>query len=191
MARSKKTSTQRLRPRSGRVLRTNAELAAWLFGLDRRRKLERLAHYERQTQVILGVPNDPRRRIAERLARLIPVAQGNLEREHPADWQMAEIERLGLAANTLVLGPPATHGGKFHPRRQKGELWRAIVEILRAEPPPLSWSRVMRAVVKRLPAAHLSVDPWRLTYGDGEEINQDSFKVLLSKVRKSLRQLTK
>jgi hypothetical protein len=190
MAKSKKIR-RRLRPPVRRILRTNSELAEWPSGLDRRRKLERLAHYERQSQVILGLPRDPRNRIAERLGPLIAAAKGNLERGHPADWQMAEIERLGLVANTMALGPLATLGHKFQSRPQKGLLWQAVAEVLPGEPPRLSWSHVMRRVVERLPKARLHPDAWRLTYGDGEEINRDFFRTLVSKVRASLRQPTK
>ena len=50
-------------PPTGRVLRSNTEIADWLFGLDRRRKLAYMTRVETDCADILRQPEtDPRRR---------------------------------------------------------------------------------------------------------------------------------
>jgi hypothetical protein len=123
-------------PPAGRVLRTNAEIADWLFRLDRRRKLARVARYEAACAEILRQPEtDPRRPYVDRMQRLLAAARGNLERGHPADWQMAEFEALGSRMNRLFLEPLARHAkimrqGK--PKRSFSAL-RRVLETYHAE----------------------------------------------------------
>jgi len=123
-------------PQGGRVLRTPGEIAGWLFRLDRRRKLARVARYEAACAEILRQPEtDPRRPHVDRLQRLLAVARGNLERGHPADWQMAELEALGSRMNRLLLEPLAAHGRDMRRGKPKGSFsaLRRVLEAYDAE----------------------------------------------------------
>jgi hypothetical protein len=103
------------------VLRTNTEIYGWLFSLDRRRKLARVMQCEAAcAEILLQPESDPRRPGVPRMQRLFAVARGNLARGHGADWQMAEIERLGALMSKKLLLPLAEHGTKFPAGRKAG-----------------------------------------------------------------------
>jgi hypothetical protein len=108
----------RSRPLKSNVLRTNTEIYGWLFSLERRRKLARVTQCEAACAEILRQPeSDPRRPGVPRMQKLFAVARSNLARGHGADWQMAEIERLGALMNKTFLLPLAQHGTKFGGRK--------------------------------------------------------------------------
>jgi hypothetical protein len=112
----------------------------------------------------------------------------------PHEPASAQAEARALLEAVRVDRRRLQLGTTFDRHPERGPLWQAVAEIVRTERATnrrLSWSRAMQEVVPKLPEAHLFVDSWRLTYGDGGEINQASFKTLLSNVRKSLRQPTK
>jgi hypothetical protein len=84
--------------------------------------LKRLDRYEAACRIILGLPKDQRRALAEQILRLIAAARGNLERGHHATWQLTEIERVARKANELVLLPNAGFGQTMRRGGAKGRL---------------------------------------------------------------------
>ncbi len=119
----------------GRVFRTNAEIAEWLFRLDRRRKLVRVARREAACAEVLAQPEtDPRRPYVARMQTLLAVARGNLERGQAADWQMAEIEALAGRMNRLVLEPLAAQASKFPGRTDA--ITQALAALVQADHQP-------------------------------------------------------
>jgi hypothetical protein len=128
---------RRSRSPKSTILRTNAEIAGWLFSLDCRRKLARVTQCEAACAEILRQPeSDPRRPGVPRMQGLLVVARSNLAHGHGADWQMAEIERLGALMDKKVLGPLAARGASFDRRGKKprgpGLLTQEIEKLLTA-----------------------------------------------------------
>jgi hypothetical protein len=149
---------------------------------------KRLVRYEQVSRRIIENPETtPRRRaLAEQMLQAVRDARAMWDGGEPPVAMMGGIERMAGMLNWLTLLPLAGRGHKFTGGKLgKGDLWKAVAEVLRAEPPRLTWREVLRLVVPRLPKARLS--DRALTYGDGAEVTLAAFKTLVSQVRADLR----
>jgi hypothetical protein len=182
----RKTKKPPKTPSPGRVLRTNTEMAEWLFALGRRQTARaRLAHCEATCAEILAQPEtDPRRPHVPRMRARLAAACGALDRGHySADW-MVEIEALGRQMNTLYHEWRLARyvGGK----QSKGDLWEAIADVDAADSAPLA---VMRAVAHSGRLTGASLTGTRLHYQDppgrDRSIGLAAFRVKLHAVRRA------
>ena len=122
-------------PPAGRILRTSAEQADWLFRLDRRRKLAYVTRVETACAEILREPETDLRRpyVARVQARLV-VARGNLERGASADSQLVEIVALESRMRWVKFSAPRADA-----------ITRAVAALVQADPqagPRAVWQRL-------------------------------------------------
>jgi hypothetical protein len=106
-------------PPKSNVLRTNDEIAGWIFRtLDWPR---RLAKYETACHTILKRADDARRSVVQQILPLIKTAKAKRARGESIDALMVLIERKGREANDLLTI-------KF--RRGRPDEWTRIISVL-------------------------------------------------------------
>jgi hypothetical protein len=135
-------------PTGGRVLRTNMEMAEWLF-----RNFEwprRLAQYEAVAHAILEEhpeqPDHPRHQVARGILSLITAVKAARARREPIDWLMVTIEHKVNEANKMALLPLVERARPFDPKRRRepgpDRLDRLLDEIVRPTP-TMQWKDVL------------------------------------------------
>jgi hypothetical protein len=117
-------------PSNARLGVTGDEWARLIIEQKRRNKLARVLDIEAKTAETLKAAGDPRRKIAERLAQLLPNARRAIERPDGHRADLGEIERLCSRANMMALGPLAH--AEANRRKVSGRKPRLTAAIYRA-----------------------------------------------------------
>lgn len=213
------TATTESQAATRRLIRVfgNRELAATLTRLDRDQALARQWRDEAERQ-LAGFPVPPPRESTKPDGRTVIEFQEVPEAAKPADYirrgttllleriasarwllthgrradqDLRAVAELARRLNGYLVRPLLEHRRKFRGGRQsKGDLWQIMVEIVRAGPPKLDWTKVMRQITEsgRLTASKMTGH--RLSYQDPpgrpRTIGPDAFQVKLTAVRKEV-----